>query len=117
MRFNIDALTCLLATNQAPDWEGGLCYKPPLSSGLLALQPVFRERYFKLIGNLLYFAKGVNWRVEDQIVLKILELKENKPVKVKRMAFHNFDVQMGTFQYSWMLRGILWVLRGMCGYF
>ena len=54
MRFNIDALTCLLATNQAPDWEGGLCYKPPLSSGLLALQPVFRERYFKLIGNLLF---------------------------------------------------------------
>ena len=54
MRFNIDALSALLATNKAPDWEGGLCYKAPLSSGLLALQPVFKERYFKLIGNLLF---------------------------------------------------------------
>ena len=58
MRFNIDALSSLLATNKAPDWEGGLCYKAPLSSGLLALQPVFKERYFKLIGNLLFCLKN-----------------------------------------------------------
>ena len=57
MRFNIDALSALLATNKAPDWEGGLCYKAPLSSGLLAMQPVFKERYFKLIGNLLFCLK------------------------------------------------------------
>lgn len=70
MRFNIDALTCLLATNQAPDWEGGLCYKPPLSSGLLALQPVFRERYFKLIGNLLFCLREKDGRVEGVLIME-----------------------------------------------
>ena len=54
MRFNIDSLSALVTSSKAPDWEGSLCYKPPVSSSLLALQPVFRERYFKLIGNLLF---------------------------------------------------------------
>jgi len=70
MRFNIDALSCLLATNPAPDWEGGLCYKPPLSSGLLALQPVFKERYFKLIGNLLYCLREKEGRVEGVLIME-----------------------------------------------
>ena len=54
MRFNIDSLSALVTSSKAPDWEGSLCYKPPVSSSLLALQPVFKERYFKLIGNLLF---------------------------------------------------------------
>jgi len=70
MRFNIDALSTILATNKAPDWEGRLCYKAPLSAGLLAIQPVFKERYFKLIGNLFFCEKEKDGRVEGVLVME-----------------------------------------------
>ena len=58
MKYNMEALSSLVTTSsKSPDWEGGLCYKAPVSPGLLALQPVFKERYFKLIGNLLFCLK------------------------------------------------------------
>jgi len=41
----------MFLSSKAPDWEGRLCYKPPKRD---LLQPVFKERYFKLIGNFLF---------------------------------------------------------------
>ena len=47
MKWN-EAEMKMFLSSKAPDWEGRLCYKPPKRD---LLQPVFKERYFKLIGN------------------------------------------------------------------
>lgn len=53
MKWNETEVAGFLSS-KPPDWEGRLCYKPPKSSGTFSLEPVFKERYFKLLGNLLY---------------------------------------------------------------
>ena len=56
MRWNEAEVAAHLAS-KPPDWEGRLCYKPAKASGSFALQPIFKERYFKLLGNLLFCLK------------------------------------------------------------
>ena len=53
MKWN-EAEAISLLTSKPPDWEGRLTYKPPKSSSSFALQTVYKERYFKLMGNLLF---------------------------------------------------------------
>lgn len=53
MRLNEQEVLALLST-KTPDWEGQLTYKPPKSGGSFAIQTAFKERYFKIIGNLLF---------------------------------------------------------------
>lgn len=49
----------------------------------------------KLIGNILSFAKGLEWRVEEKIEVEILDLSAMKTVRVKQTKLSAFDV---TFQ-------------------
>ena len=52
MRWNEQEVVGLLST-KTPDWEGQLTYKPP-KSGAYKMQTAFKERYFKVVGNLLF---------------------------------------------------------------
>jgi hypothetical protein len=50
----------------------------------------------KLIGNILAFAKGIEWHVDKQIELKITDLKDPKPVKVKDQKLMGFNATFHT---------------------
>lgn len=52
----------------------------------------FLER--KLVGNILSFAKGVGWRIEGRIDLRILDWEQQAPIKIKGTPFDNFHVKM-----------------------
>jgi len=75
MKWNETEMTSFLSS-KPPDWEGRLCYKPPRSSGTFSLEPVFKERYFKLLGNLLYCLRlGPESRgdTSDPVMVLVLE--------------------------------------------
>jgi len=77
MRWNEAEIGAFLSS-KPPDWEGRLCYKPPRSSGgwNLSLEPVFKERYFKLLGNLLYCLRlgpDTRGQTNDPVMVLVLE--------------------------------------------
>lgn len=75
MRWNEAEIGAFL-TSKPPDWEGRLCYKPPRSSGAWSLEPVFKERYFKLLGNLLYCLRlgpHNKGQTSDPVMVLVLE--------------------------------------------
>jgi len=77
MRWNETEIGVFLSS-KPPDWEGRLCYKPPKSSGgwNLSLEPVFKERYFKLLGNLLYCLRlgpDSKGQTNDPVMVLVLE--------------------------------------------
>lgn len=77
MKWNESEVGVFLSS-KPPDWEGRLCYKPPKSSGAwnLSLEPVFKERYFKLLGNLLYCLRlGADnkGQTNDPVMVLVLE--------------------------------------------
>jgi len=43
-----------LVGSRPADWEGRLTYRPPKGGGTFAKQQGYKERYFKLVGNLLF---------------------------------------------------------------
>ncbi len=47
----------------------------------------------KLIGNILSFAKGIGWQVEEDIKLDILSLQQNRLITIKGIKVMNFYVQ------------------------
>ena len=49
----------------------------------------------KIIGNILSFAKGIGWRIEEQIKVDILDLSPMKTIKLKKTKLSAFDL---TFQ-------------------
>jgi len=53
MKWN-EAEMVALVGRRAADWEGKLTYRPPKGGGTFAKQQGYKERYFKLIGNLLF---------------------------------------------------------------
>jgi len=53
MKWNMAEMSSLL-NQRSPDWEGKLLYRPPKSSGSFGMEPIFKERYFKLLGNMLF---------------------------------------------------------------
>ena len=75
MRWNEPHVLSLLSS-RSPDWEGRLCHRPPAPGSMLALQPVFKERYFKLLGNLLFCLRlGQDGRPDtaDPVAVLVLE--------------------------------------------
>jgi len=76
MRWNEQEVLSLLST-KTPDWEGRLTYKPPKSGGSFAIQSPFKERYFKVIGNLLYCLRlnntGEKLSTNDVVSVLVLE--------------------------------------------
>ncbi|PZX48292.1 CRISPR-associated endonuclease Cas6 [Algoriphagus chordae] len=57
----------------------------------------FLERM--LIGNLLSFAKGINWTVGDPIILKITDIPSESTVKHKGIKFQSFSLSFKTNMY------------------
>ncbi len=57
-----------------------------------------RIRYLerKLVGNILSFAKGIGWHIDQQIIVQINNLEEARPVRVKGFSLHNFHVDVST---------------------
>jgi len=51
----------------------------------------FLERI--LTGNLLAFAKGIEWTVDKQIRVRILEILGSRPVKLKSQRLMGFDIE------------------------
>jgi len=49
-----------------------------------------------LVGNILSFAKGVEWNVDKQIELKILDFREPRTVKIKTNDLIGFNVVFST---------------------
>jgi hypothetical protein len=46
-----------------------------------------------LIGNILSFAKGVDWRIEEQVVCKIKNIKAEKTVRYKGNPLMAIDIE------------------------
>ena len=93
MRWNETEIGFFLSS-KPPDWEGRLCYKPPKSSGSwhLSLEPVFKERYFKLMGNLLYCLRlGPDSRGQNNDPVMVLVL-ENFTVTSNRQTTEGSDL-------------------------
>ena len=93
MRWNETEIGFFLSS-KPPDWEGRLCYKPPKSSGAwhLSLEPVFKERYFKLLGNLLYCLRlGPDSRGQNNDPVMVLVL-ENFTVTANRQTAEGSDL-------------------------
>lgn len=55
---------------------------------------VFLEKI--LTGNILSFAKGIEWTIDKPISLKIKELKEPRPVKLKSQTIMGFNITFTT---------------------
>ena len=75
MRWNEAEVISLLAS-KPPDWEGRLTYKPPKSSSSFSLQTVYKERYFKLMGNLLFclrLGQDNKGEVSDPVTVLVME--------------------------------------------
>jgi len=75
MRWN-EAEVISLLTSKPPDWEGRLTYKPPKSSSSFSLQTVYKERYFKLMGNLLFclrLGQDNKGEVSDPVTVLVME--------------------------------------------
>jgi len=53
MKWNEAEMVALVGSRPA-DWEGKLTYRPPKGGGTFAKQQGYKERYFKLVGNLLF---------------------------------------------------------------
>ncbi len=60
----------------------------------LAERIQFLER--KLVGNILSFAKGVGWHIDQQIHVEITDLEEARPIRIKGIALHNFHVHFSS---------------------
>lgn len=76
MRWN-EADVAALLDSRTPDWEGRLTYKPPKSSSSFALAAGYKERYFKLVGNLLFCLRlGPDYRGDNTDPVAVL-LVEN----------------------------------------
>ena len=56
-----------------------------------AEQNAYLER--KLIGNILSFAKGVGWHVDRQIQLRITQMEEMRPVRIKGVTVLGFNLR------------------------
>ena len=57
-------------------------------------QTAFLEK--KLIGNILSFAKGVGWHVEQQIHLRITQMEDIRPVRVKGVTVQGFNLRFAS---------------------
>jgi len=96
MKWNESEVACFLSS-KPPDWEGRLCYKPPKSSGTFALEPVFKERYFKLLGNLLYCLRlGTDSKgdTNDPVMVMVLEnfIVISKQQSAESPDLHSFSI-------------------------
>ncbi|WP_081485543.1 CRISPR-associated endonuclease Cas6 [Bernardetia litoralis] len=50
----------------------------------------------KLIGNILAFAKGIGWHIEENIELKITDLPQNQLISYKKQRLETFHVDFKT---------------------
>lgn len=77
MRFNEHELVSLLQS-KTPDWEGRLSYKPPKSGGSFGMASQYKERYFKVLGNLLFCLRTANTseKVTATDIVSVLVLEQ-----------------------------------------
>jgi len=82
----------MFLSSKAPDWEGRLCYKPPKRDKDL-LQPVFKERYFKLIGNFLFCLRvGADNRGDNSDPVMMIVMEHFNIDKDASSDLHSFFV-------------------------
>lgn len=88
MKWNEGESVAFLAS-RIPDWQGLLSYKPPRQGGTFALQQsVFKERYFKLVGNLLFCLRSEGGEVISLLVLETCSVqKEDKDQNLFSISF------------------------------
>lgn len=92
MKWNEGEMTALLAT-KPPDWEGRLTYKPPKSSSTFSRETGYKERYFKLVGNLMFCLRVTPEGQGDPAEPVLVLLMENFTVAADQMAeLHSFTV-------------------------
>jgi len=92
MRWNETEVAGFL-TSKPPDWEGRLCYKPPRSSGTFSLEPVFKERYFKLLGNLLYCLRlGADCKGDTSEPVLVMVLETFTVTSSSQTALNTFSI-------------------------
>jgi len=75
MKWNEAEVAALLAS-KSPDWEGRLTYKPPKSSNTFSKQAGYKDRYFKLLGNLLFCLRlgpGGQAEISDPVLVLLME--------------------------------------------
>lgn len=92
MKWNMAEMTSLLS-QRSPDWEGKLLYRPPKSSGSFAMEPIFKERYFKLLGNLLYcFRISQEGKIDSSDPVQVLVMEQFSLELEDRQGCHCFAV-------------------------
>lgn len=92
MKWNEGEMAALLAA-KPPDWEGRLTYKPPKSSSTFSKQTGYKERYFKLLGNLLFCLRmipGGQAEVSDPVMVLLME--NFTVAKEEIQELHSFSV-------------------------
>jgi len=103
MRYNEQEVASLLQS-KTPDWEGRLSYKPPKSAASFGKNSQFKERYFKIIGNLLYCLRVCNTgeRVTGADIVLVLVMEQftvqeeylgTETVHAFSVIFHQDDSQ------------------------
>jgi hypothetical protein len=50
----------------------------------------------KLIGNILSFAKGIGWHIEENIQLKIIDLPQSQLISYKKQKLQTFNLDFKT---------------------
>lgn len=92
MKWNEAECLAFLAS-RTPDWQGKLAYKPPKQGGTFGLQqPSFKERYFKLVGNLLFCLRSDSSEVLSLLVLETGTVqKEDKDLNLFSIEFNTDD--------------------------
>jgi hypothetical protein len=94
-RFDVQ-VTEQLFSYQIQDW---LALNEENFKKYLALDSMIEKLGFlerMLIGNILSFAKGIEWTVTEPIVVKILDIPSEKKVKHKETNFISFTLNFKT---------------------
>ena len=100
MRWNESEVISILKS-KPPDWEGKLLYKPPKSSSSFSLQPVYKERYFKLMGNLLFCLRIGSDNKGDDLDPVCVLVMENFTASVGEInELHSFSVVFKSEEHS-----------------
>jgi hypothetical protein len=60
----------------------------------LAARIQFLEK--KLVGNILAFAKGIDWYISDQVTVEITDLHAEPPMRIKGVRLENFQARFRT---------------------
>jgi hypothetical protein len=68
----------------------------PIYKNLESLAEKLQLLESKLVGNILSMAKGLGWKIEEQVICKILNIQKTQLIPIKGYKYVAFDVIFNT---------------------